>query len=58
MSHGYLRLKVGVLVNKYFLSGGLIYSMNILKRISTPKASLVAQTVKSLPAIWETWVDP
>ena len=21
-------------------------------------ASLVAQTVKSLPAMWETWVDP
>jgi len=26
-------------------------------RLPTPVASLVAQTVKSLPAVWETWVQ-
>jgi len=25
-------------------------------RLPTPVASLVAQTVKNLPAVWETWV--
>ena len=37
------------------LSGKFAFVIYFIYRISSVWASLVAQTVKNLPAVWETW---
>ena len=36
--------------------GGLSPSCHLARALHSERASLVAQTVKNLPAVWETWV--
>ena len=40
------------------LSTGLYFLPRMFKVKSQPHASLVAQLVKNMPAMWKTWIRP
>ena len=55
LSHPYMTTGKTIALTKWTFVGKMM-SLLFYALWHTPRASLVAQLVKNLPAMWETWV--